>query len=373
MKIMLVAPDIRQNNAFYGGGTGGVNRNVNLFLQEFSKNGVNIKPCFHSVRVKNEVIFISLPFRLVKDSLALIKSIHEYNPDVVHIFGQYRRAIIREFVFCIICLLMRKKYVYQIRAGKFIEANKEYFHRIISKFILQKSAHILFEGNRYAGYLKKYAIQKATYFPNFVSRSEIPAKRTDWFLSNLKILFAGYCYDGKGIYELVEAASSLAENGLVIDLYLIGEEEDKVSEWLNDYKGNKNLTIHRLGRRDHNQVMTFMRYCDLYCYPSKHSGEGHNNSINEAMMNEMVIVSSKAGFLEDILANSAYMLEEVSKNEIIRKIRLALDNKEKSVRMAQLGRQKIIENYNSEIAFSKLKEVYSKVIHKQHEANYTVS
>ncbi|MEX0685072.1 MAG: glycosyltransferase family 4 protein [Balneolales bacterium] len=372
MKVLLVAPNIRQNKMSYGGGIGGVSRNLNLFLDEFSKEGITIKPSYHSVRKKNELKIISFPKRLIIDCFVLIKNIKRYDPDIVHLFGQYRKALLREFAFCIICMLLEKKYIYHIRAGRFIEENKNFFHRILSTFILNRSAHILCEGEKYIEYLSESSISNSTFFPNFVSKREIPPKRTHWFHNPLKILFVGYCFNDKGTYELVEAVRSLADTEQVIELYLVGEEEEEFSKWLNNFLVGRNLTIHRLGQKEHDEVMSLMRECDLYCYPSKYSGEGHNNSINEAMMNEMIIVSSKAGFLKDILYNSAYLLEEVSKKEIIKKISLAINDKEKSIRMAQFGRHKIIESYNSDVAFSILRNVYFKSINKN-EASYTAS
>ena len=60
-----------------------------------------------------------------------------------------------------------------------------------------------------------------------------------------------------------------------------------------------------------------MREADVFLFPTYHKGEGHPNVINEAMANELPIVVTKQGSIEEILdEETAYFIDPRSPTQI---------------------------------------------------------
>ncbi|HRI19365.1 MAG TPA: glycosyltransferase family 4 protein [Panacibacter sp.] len=364
--VLLFGPELQNKKAFYGSGTGGYTRNMSVYLQTFISNEFELVPCYHSVRVSGKLQFLSFPFRLLKDIYAFIKSVQLYKPSIIHILGQYRSATPREYFIVLISKLFRKKIVYEIKAGVFIEffrsANPVYKYMI--GYILNQSSVILVEGEVYIDFIRnRYPQKKVFWFPNFVPYEELPPKLKPKLTGELlSVLFAGYCYEGKGVYELVKGLNLAAEKGIKINLTLIGKESPDFKNWLNNFSANANLQINRMGVMPHQLVLQCMREQDIYLYPSRHPGEGHNNSINEAMMNNMVIVSSKIGFLTSVLADGAYFLKQVDMNEIAMVIDHISTHKKEALEKAAKANKRLADRYTSKIQIPALVKYYKDAI-----------
>jgi glycosyltransferase involved in cell wall biosynthesis len=214
-------------------------------------------------------------------------------------------------------------------------------------------------------FIRREFDREAVYFPNVVPDAEIPTQFEEKLRREMiRVLFVGYCYEGKGVYELVEACEMCADKHQIrLELTLVGKEEEGFSKWLEARQTHVNLKIIRIGVQDRQGVMKCFESSDIYCYPSSHEGEGHNNSINEAMMMGMVIVSSRAGFLEDVLGDGcAYLLDEVSTVAISDLIVEISNNPNEANQRAKAAYDKIVDVYSTSRAKEVVTEVYQAVI-----------
>jgi len=350
-KVLLCGPRLQNKNALYGGGTGGYTRNMTVYLKYFNSDEFLLVPCFQTTRNKNLFKVLQFPVRLINDLYTFILNLIKEKPAVIHIMGQYRSAITREFFLVLLSKLFRKKIIYEIKAGSFIAFyNKaNYFKKSLTDYVLRHSEVILAEGEIYIDFINNITgTNKCYYFPNFVPSDEVPDLISPKFKSNvLNVLFVGYCYEGKGIFELVRGLDFCAKNNEIIKLTIVGEESPEFGTWIDDYTWSGNLTIVRLGKLPHAEVLQQMSVNDVYFYPTKHGGEGHNNSINEAMMNFMTIVTTKIGFLTSVLGDSAYFLDEVNDEAIYDIVRHIIANKHEAVEKATKAKERLVEYYTS--------------------------
>lgn len=350
-KVLLCGPRLQNKNALYGGGIGGYTRNMAVYLKYFNSDEFLLVPCFQTTRNKKLFKVLQFPVRLVNDLYFFILCLIKEKPSIVHIMGQYRSAITREFFLVALSKLFRKKVIYEIKAGGFIKfyCKTNFFKRSFTKYILHHCETILAEGEIYIDFINNITkTNKCYYFPNFVPSDEVPDLTNSKFKSTiLNVLFVGYCYEGKGIFELVSGLSFCAKNGGEIKLTIVGEESPEFKTWIDDYNCAGNLTIIRLGKLPHSEVLRHMSLNDVYFYPTKHSGEGHNNSINEAMMSFMTIVTTKTGFLTSVLADSAYFLDEVNDQAIDNVVRHIITNKHEAIEKATKARKRLVEYYTS--------------------------
>jgi len=313
--VLLFGPRIGFSKASYGGGTGGYTRNMSTYLNSFTSNEFQLIPCFHSVRTANKSFKNNFIFRLFFDTYTFLLSIMKFKPKIVHVLAQYRTAIPREFMVCFFSKVFSVSHIYEIKAGQFDVwyQNTNFLNKYLVRFIINNSSEILVEGHRYIGFLRSEFDREAIYWPNFVPSNEIPHESILKPRSDVvKICFIGYCYFGKGIFELVNGLDNLDLNKRKVELHIVGHESEEFSSFLKDKK--LNYKIIRYGKLEHKDVLKVLECSDLFCLPTKHSGEGHNNSVNEAMMLKIPIMCTKHGFLYDILKdNRAYFIEDLNK------------------------------------------------------------
>ena len=358
-KILLFGPKLSTADRAYGGGTGGFTRNMSAYLNYFKSDSFEIEPSFHTIRGGSKLDFFVI--RFFRDAFTFFRDIYIQKPRGVHILAQYRTAIPREFMVVFISKLFSVPVLYEVKAGSFItwfESTNGIF-RSMMKYVLCHSNVVLSEGIPYLKYLKENFNVDAHYFPNYVPSDEVPQTVSEKLSGKaIKVLFVGYAYKAKGVYELVEGCN-LAAKKIPIELTLIGKESEEFTKWLDEQKLEDDFTINRLGVKPHDEVLEWFDKIDVYCYPTSHKGEGHNNSINEAMMMGVIIITTKQGFLGTVLSNDrAYFLDQITPEDIASAFERINNNREISKGKATESRKYLIDNFTSEVAYKKLNNHY---------------
>ena len=367
--IALYGPPVNKSiSGAYGGGTGGYTRNMATYLN-FKFENIKLIPLYHTVRGEVSGGKLSFFFRFFIDAWRIIKFFKSRKPDSVHILAQYRSATIREFFLAFFCKITNTPFLYEIKAGAFIKfyEDSNFISRYFVRFIIINANRVLCEGSKNIPFIKEHFNKESFYNPNVVLTEEIPMYGNKLFTTDvIKVVFVGYCVRGKGVFELVEGINSFCTStNQKVDLTLIGSEHFEFSSFIDSFQCSKNFNINRMGKLPHDSVMEKLQYQDIYCYPTDHEGEGHNNSINEAMMYGLTIITTKKGFLEDVLNDdSAYFMENVSSNEVKNALSLIISNLTLAKGKAELARIKLINNYNSDVIYSDLVKHYDSLIEK---------
>lgn len=366
-KILLVGQPVDKNKRGNVGSGGGYVRNMRVYLKYFQSSEFKIIPLFHTSRKEYSTKIFSKILRLSIDFNRIIAAFIKHNPDGIHIMAQYRNAAPREFMYVLISKIFKKPFLYEIKAGAFIDAylNRSNIYKKMIKYILTNSKIILVEGKVYSDFLSKQFQIGSHYFPNVVPDSEIPTlKKTILTQRTIRILFVGYCNYDKGVYQLVEACKMLSDNSIPIELNLIGEEEYQFTIFADGENiRNSNFKMNRYGGQSHDFILSKMQKCDVFCYPTFHSGEGHSNSINESMMNTMIIVTTQKGFLGDILNdNSAYFIKEQDSQDIYNKLMEINTHRNIAITKAKNAYQLLIENYTVSKIASDIRDYYHQLV-----------
>ena len=366
-KILLVGPKINvSNKRVYGGGVGGYTRNMRVYLKYFRFNDFEITPCFHSVRGEISLGFLNCPIRLFYDLSKLLYCYTKHNINGVHIMAQYRGAIVREVFVVMISNILGKPVLYEIKAGSFESTynSGNGIYKFFIKYILKNSKIILVEGKPYINFLKNKFNKDSTYFPNVIPTDEIPSiipSKLD--TATAKILFIGFAYEGKGVFELYDACEELLLKGHKIKLTIVGEIHEDFKRYIvNKYSGE---FLNIKGKLNHMKVLEQFQVNDIYCYPSKHPGEGHNNTINEALMSQMVICSSMNGFIGTFLdEDNSFPLNKVDVKEIVKRLNEIILNKDVAIDKSIKGRDLILSEFNTNNIKSILEKEYNKLLNK---------
>ena len=363
--VVIVGPELFQVGAAYGGGSGGYTRNMAVYLNHFDQIHYRMTPCFYTVRKKAFGFSGLFIVRFVRDMWRFILCILKVRPEVAHVLAQYRTAVPRELGYMILCKLFNISFVYEIKAGAFDVwyCNSGILIRGMVRCIMNSSDLILVEGERYLGFISTEFKRESIYFPNHVPDVEILESVEPLFVCDeLRMVFIGYCYSGKGVYELVEGCNLAAISGVKISLTLVGEEEGSFADWLDQLQIHTNLTLSRLGKQSHEKALEILNEADVFCLPSKHTGEGHNNSVNEAMMLGKCLIISQAGFLRDILSeDEAYFLKEVSAAAVADCIKQVNSSHEDARIKASRSRDILLAKYTTGVLHAVLVQQYNKI------------
>lgn len=363
--VLVAGPRNAVGGKVYGGGVGGYTRNLAAYVSSLRVPGFEFLPFHCSVRGMGNDLQRNLVVRLLTDLGNLYFACRRQRPWAVHVLAQYRGALPRELGMALICRMLRIRYIYDVKAGAFQKeyANASWWYRKALNFILKSSTAVLAEGEASQRFLRDELNTRAVFFPNFVPDSEIPATPTRLFsATELRILFVGYCYPDKGVAPLIEGCRRVAEEGIRVSLSVVGTEAEEFTRWADSLPAVANFRIVRHGRLPHAQVLEKMKNVDIYGYPTAHPGEGHNNSINEAMMHGLVVVTTQHGFLGDVLpADAAYFVPAANAAHIADAIRRIAANREEAAAKGARARGRLLAEFTSTRASERLREVYETV------------
>ncbi|HRZ19200.1 MAG TPA: glycosyltransferase family 4 protein [Methanofastidiosum sp.] len=146
--------------------------------------------------------------------------------------------------------------------------------------------------------------------------------------TNPKLLFVGRLVKSKGVYELVEAAKILKEDGFSFTLTFVGDGSEKES--LERYIENNDLgqDIILKGRLPYQQTqLEFPKY-DIFINPSY--TEGLPTTVLEALFNNLLVVATDVGGTNEIIPKKLLInKEELSPNSLARQIKNSFNNWDK--------------------------------------------
>jgi len=123
------------------------------------------------------------------------------------------------------------------------------------------------------------------------------------------------------------------------------------------------MKLQAYGRVPHQEILSRLLASDVFFLPTKHSGEGHNNATNEALMSGCLVVTTRHGFMGDILSNdTAIFLDNISSEEISNKIIQLCKAKDTAKKIAKAGNQLFLNNFRGSIVFRKFEVIYSRMV-----------
>jgi len=365
--VLLLGPSLKPNPRGYGGGTGGYTQNAIRYLTLLTSDRIHLSYVGLSVRGRSSSL-INFGARFFCDLWRVIISFSFDPCDVIHILAQYRASTPREFAIVCLAILFRKKVVYDIKAGAFKDAYQSgsVLYKYMSRYILNHSNQVMAQGISTVTFLAECFNVKAHYFPNFISDADIPPLPNYIFQqpNSLNILFVGFQIREKGVFELLEACIIVSKylSSLSIRLHLVGQESSDFKSYLDATRFPDNLHLKRYGKVDRNKVLELMCSSDIYLYPTCHPGEGHNNTINEAMAHGLLIITTRQGFMQEILLPEACLyVPPYDSSSIANAIIFAVGSPERSRDIAQTARSFLLKYFTSSSAKLRFEHIYASI------------
>jgi glycosyltransferase involved in cell wall biosynthesis len=358
--IVLCGPATELGTEGYGGGKGGYVRNVTALLAHFSSGNVKMTLSPYSTRRYSRWWKLLLPFRLMADLNLFARNIRKGG--AVHVMMTYGMAIYREFGMSLIAAAFRRPLILDIRGGGFVQwlESAGWMQRAMAHWALRHARFILGQGEAVVARLGPRYGDKVRYFPNFIQSGYLPSTVTPRFAEpELGVIFVGYCYAGKGVFELIEGCAAAARKGLILRLTLVGAESPEFAAFLDDYTLPNGLRITRCGTRVFDEVQALLAAQDIFCFPTRHVGEGHPNVITEAMAHALVIVTTRHGFISELLDDgAAYFIDSGSAEAVAERLVRIDAHREEAQRKANRARAIVEERFTEAKVLGWLREIY---------------
>ncbi len=174
------------------------------------------------------------------------------------------------------------------------------------------------------------------------------------------MLVIGRLFDRKGLYFLFEALGSLVSEYPKLKLYLAGD---------GPHRGQFEKHVRSLGIEEHvvflgwrHDVLDIIAACDLIVHPSLE--EALPSAVIESLMLKKVIIATDVGGIRDILDNGRYGIIIQSGNSEALKIAIkhAIDNYDSLSRIAQQGRDYLLNYMGAEKVAKQHELLYRKII-----------
>lgn len=168
------------------------------------------------------------------------------------------------------------------------------------------------------------------------------------------ISFIGRLSPEKGIYEFIRAARALPDIP-----FLIAGNHDRLSGILNELPSNVTLTGHLRGK----ELDDVYRRSKAVVAPSLWY-DSFPNTVIEAMSYAKTVIVSNLGPLPNIIEHEKHGLvfDPADREQLTSCIDMIYHNTNKAREMGMSARKKVESEYNSEIVYSKLMDLYGSLI-----------
>lgn len=279
----------------------------------------------------------------------LIFALRKGNYDKVHMVSSLGAGIVRDWLYVNIIKYFKAKPIVHYHCGTLPNALKG---NGVSKKLLLSSLKksyksIVLDEASYKA-VKDFGFDNVIKIGNSFNQEIEELAKIDIERKYNKILFVGHNVREKGIFELVEACSTI-EN-ITLDIY--GPQDalvhSSLNQWIkeNGFKGEINF----MGLQPQVEIYKAMREATLFVLPTY--TEGFPYVIVEAMANGCPIITTPVGAIKEMLTykgNVQGMLVEPKDSTALReKVMYCLNNYNEVEEMARKAKEKAYEEYSTE-------------------------
>jgi colanic acid/amylovoran biosynthesis glycosyltransferase len=166
----------------------------------------------------------------------------------------------------------------------------------------------------------------------------------------------------KGYICCLKAIKLLIDSGYKINYKIIGDGErrDEIIFWIRNLGIDQQVKL--LGYQSPERIKSFYELSDIYIQPSLYEALGA--AAIEASSMELPIIASNVGGLPEVVEHGAtgLLVPPNDASAIAQAVMSLANNREKRIRMGQLGREKVIRQFSLEREVKEWLALYEKVL-----------
>lgn len=304
--------------------------------------------------------------RLARSIFELIRIVKNNNPDIL-VSNTVRASIIGS-VTAIIC---NKKIVWNIRDYTFPIFLFRFLSRVPKKIIFNSEATALHYGDFPELRKKKEVVYVGRNYDDIknVDLSHIEMIKNEYGITKEDIVlgFVGRLVDWKGAQVLIEAMCELSEEGLSnVKCLIIGTgdgQKESNEKYLKKMVSENGLSGKIIFTGHQKKIYDFMSIIDILCLTSIEP-EPFGAVVIEAMMSGSLVVATNIGGPAEIIRDqvNGFLVPPGDAGELSKKIKYLIDNREKTVEIAEFSRQMAIDRFSAVKTTRKMEEIYKIVL-----------
>jgi glycosyltransferase involved in cell wall biosynthesis len=312
--------------------------------------------------------------RMLVDLARTRRCLKQVPAPIFHVTAQYYYGTYREYAQYRMAKRARRSFVYDIRAGSFVEAfegSRVPLERRLLRRLLEGADAITVEGRSYVDWIAGKFGKRPIWFPNFVQlrhRDLYPRAALDRPLSGrpLQLVYAGRLVPQKGLEELVRACALVESRGVGVQLNLLGSGEPGYEAQLQQLAGEQlptdRVVFHGVLR--HEEVLRFLATQHIFAFPTRWPGEGHSNVVNEAMQIGLPIVTTRQGFLGDVVTPECGVVLSEPEPEALAKAVLELASDWDRLRgCGAAAYERVYREFADAVVLARLADLYQQLLH----------
>ena len=231
-------------------------------------------------------------------------------PDAILIFSSAGSSFLEKSLFAMFGHFLCRRVLLFPRGGRLMDdCRRVSLYRFFVKCMLRFPNILLCQGEAWRHFFSReigLPLEKCVVLTNWTASPalmKIGSARTYRSITEkkLQILFLGWMYRSKGIFELLEAFSLLHSRFPNLELLIAGEGE--ASHSAREYADSKGLgvAVRFLGWIDGDSKLQTLTAADIFCLPSH--VEGLPNAMIEAMAAGLPIAVTPVGAIPDVITH----------------------------------------------------------------------
>jgi glycosyltransferase involved in cell wall biosynthesis len=312
----------------------------------------------------------SLPSRFLVDMIRSVRSLKQ-KPDILHLIMQKFRSVYREHPMLTMARLRGVKTVVDIRAGSLqrMFQRKDYpLQNALMGSIFRKCDSIVLECRKDMEFVRDRFGREGIHIPNAVLTEDFervsPTPHTLSMDRPIRLIHSGRYAEAKGTTVLLESMKILSQRGLRAELHLTGAGEEpevlnKIDAFVKSPPDGTLVVEHGWAVPD---LLELLASGHVLVLVTEHLGEGHPNSINEAMTAGLGLILSDWLHREDIVPEAgAIIVPPRDPVALADAVQQYIDNPDLLAEARRVNRRCVEERYLDRVCYPRFLQLYTQL------------
>ena len=294
-------------------------------------------------------------------------------PDILHFIMQKYRALYREFPMLKLAKALGLKTIVDVRAGtlQYMLARKGYgLQNAMMNNLLRYGDVVLLECKKDVGFVRERYGREGVYMPNAVRETDFrrikPTSFTPQNDQPLRLIYSGRYSEEKGISVILKSVDELAARGRRVELHLTGQgTEPATLQMIQAYVQNPPQGTRVVDHGwDVPDLYALLATAQVFVMPTVWRGEGHPNSVTEAMMAGHGLILSDWSHREDIVPDEGVVIiPPEDPNALADAVEKCLQDPALLARAGQINRAFAKDHYLDVVCYPRLLDLYKRLVH----------